>query len=146
MDAMCSSGISALHLGKLSLRSMEADAALIGAVNLIPNSRTTLALHNAGILSINGQVTPWSDSATGYVRGEAAAFLLLKPLCMCTTTELKSHVYATILGSAVSQSGERRGYSFPSRSAMAANMTRALEDARYALSIWILGSRGCSAV
>jgi 3-oxoacyl-(acyl-carrier-protein) synthase len=113
LDTACSSSLVALHLACQSLRAKECDLALVGGANLMLSPLPARSLARAGLASPNGRVHPFDEAAAGYVRGEGAGMLLLRPLG--AALEKGDPIYAIVRGSAVGQSGATNGLTAPSR-------------------------------
>ncbi|PXX69495.1 Acyl transferase domain-containing protein [Pseudomonas sp. LAMO17WK12:I10] len=79
VDTACSSSLVALHRAVESIRN-GCEMAIAGGVNLILSPFLTLSFSDAGMLSEDGRCMTFSDKANGYVRGEGAGAVLLKPL------------------------------------------------------------------
>ncbi|MGC8918894.1 beta-ketoacyl synthase N-terminal-like domain-containing protein [Streptomyces sp. PG2] len=62
------------------MRRGECDTALAGGVNLMLTPGLSVAFAAGGMLSPDGRCRTFDDSANGYVRGEGAGLVLLKPL------------------------------------------------------------------
>jgi amino acid adenylation domain-containing protein len=115
LDTACSSSLVALHLGCQHIRNGDCDAALVGGVNLLLSPIGTVNLTKAGFCAADGRVRAFDAAATGYVRSEGAALVMLKPL----SAAIKDNdpIYALIRGSAVNQNGSSNGLTAPSRAA-----------------------------
>ncbi|AZE49482.1 Polyketide synthase [Pseudomonas chlororaphis] len=79
VDTACSSSLVALHRAVESIRN-GCEMAIAGGVNLLLSPYLTLSFSDAGMLSDDGRCMTFSDKANGYVRGEGAGAVLLKPL------------------------------------------------------------------
>ncbi len=115
VDTACSSSLVALHLACRSLREGECTAALACGVNLILSPATTACFAGAGFLAPDGRCKAFDSRADGYVRGEGAGVVVLKPLSRALADG--DPVYAVVLGSAVNQDGRSNGLTAPSRTA-----------------------------
>jgi acyl transferase domain-containing protein/acyl carrier protein len=80
VDTACSSALVAVHLACQSLRSGEAEMAVAGGVNLILNPAGMVLVSQFGMLAADGRCKAFDEQADGFVRGEGAAAVLLKPL------------------------------------------------------------------
>ncbi|MEO3810450.1 beta-ketoacyl synthase N-terminal-like domain-containing protein, partial [Sphaerisporangium sp. B11E5] len=123
VDTAQSSSLVAVHLAAESLRRGESRLALAGGVNLIVDPAGTAAVARFGGLSPDGRCHTFDRRANGYVRGEGAALVLLKPLD--AALEDGDHVYAVLLGSAVNNDGATDGLTVPSATAQAEVIRRA---------------------
>ncbi|RPH81596.1 MAG: polyketide synthase, partial [Planctomycetaceae bacterium] len=115
VDTACSSALVAVHLACQSLRSGESELALAGGVNMILSPLATVNLTKAGFSAADGRIHAFDASATGYVRGEGAGVVVLKPLALAIRD--RDPIYAVIRGSAVKQNGFSNGLTAPSRQA-----------------------------
>ncbi len=127
VDTACSSSLVALHLACQSLRSGECGVALVGAVNVMLSPEVTMIFARAGLLAPDGRCKAFDARADGYVRGEGAGVVVLKPLS--AALEAGDDVYAVIRGSAVNQDGRTNGLMAPSGPAQEAVIRRACRNA-----------------
>lgn len=127
VDTACSSSSLAVHLAAESLRRGECDAALAGGVNAILTPETTIAFSNAQMLSPEGRCRSYDAGASGYVRGEGCAFVLLKRLEDAQRDG--DEVLAVLAGTAVNQDGRTPGISAPSVVQQQSCLLAALADA-----------------
>ncbi len=128
LDTACSSSLVATHLACQSIRNGEASMALAGGVNLILSPLSTINLTKSGFSAVDGRVRAFDASATGYVRGEGAGIVVLKPLS--AALENSDPIYAVIRGSAVNQNGCNIGISAPSRVAQENVLRQAYSEAK----------------
>ncbi|GAA2986038.1 type I polyketide synthase [Streptosporangium longisporum] len=117
VDTAQSSSLVAVHLAVESLRRGESRLALAGGVNLIVDPAGTAAVARFGGLSPDGHCHTFDRRANGYVRGEGAGLVLLKPLD--AAIEDGDRVHAVLLGSAVNNDGTTDGLTVPSAHAQA---------------------------
>lgn len=80
VDTACSSSLTAVWLACQSLRAGACELALVGAVDLLIDPLTYLLLSRAGALSPDGRCQTFDERANGYVPGEGAVALVLKPM------------------------------------------------------------------
>ncbi len=115
VDTGQSSSLVAVHLACESLRAEESELALAGGVhlNLSPHSAAVASRFEA--LSPDGRCFTLDARANGYVRGEGAALVVLKPLSRAIAAG--DHVYCAIRGGAVNNDGAGEGLTMPSQSA-----------------------------
>ena len=78
VSAEAASGNRALEIGVRSLQRNEADAVLVGAVDLAGDIRQILNGAESGFLSAKGTVCPFDRNADGTLPGEGAAALIIK--------------------------------------------------------------------
>ena len=123
LDTACSSSLIAVHLACQSLLSGESTVALAGGVNAMFRPEFTIAESKAGMLSPDGRCKTFDASANGYVRGEGAGLVVLKPLAAALRDG--DRVHALVLGSASNQDGRTQGITVPSGAAQEALMLEA---------------------
>lgn len=111
LDTACSSSLIAIQLACLNLQAKLCDQALVSAINinLLPSIHKVLA--TATMLSPTGQCHTFDAKADGYVQGEGAGAIVLKPLAQALKDQDK--IYAVITGSAVNQDGKTNGLTAP---------------------------------
>lgn len=136
IDTACSSSLVAVHQACASLQSGECNVALVGGVNLILSPDITISFSQAGATSRDGRCRAFDAGASGIVRGEGAAVVVLKPLSQALAD--RDRVHALILGSAVNQDGRTNGLSAPNGVAQRAVLKEAYtragvapQDAQY---------------
>ena len=107
VDATCSSSLLAVHLACQALRLGDIDAAVVGGVNLIGGPEDSVIMSHGSLLSPSGRCRFGDAEADGFVRGEAVAVVILKPLDLALTDG--DRVYSVILGSAATNDGASDG-------------------------------------
>jgi len=113
VDTACSSSLVAVHLACQSLWNRECTLALAGGVNLILSPEIAINFTKAGAMAPDGRCKAFDSRANGYVRGEGAGMVVLKPLSRALADG--DPVYAVIRGSAVNQDGRTNGLMAPNR-------------------------------
>ena len=111
VNTACSSSLVAIHLACQSLRSGDASLAIAGGVNLMIVPDSTVAMARFGGLSADGRCFTFDARANGYVRGEGAGMVVLKPLSRARADG--DRVYGVIRGSAVNNDGASNGLTAP---------------------------------
>ncbi len=128
IDTACSSSLVALDLACRHLRLGLCDQAIAGGVNVLLSPAMTLAFQRAGMLSPTSRCRTFSADADGYVRGEGAGAVLLKPLRKAV--EDGDTIHAVIRGSAVNHDGRSKvGLTAPNPKAQTDVILAALDDA-----------------
>ncbi|NUS73391.1 MAG: SDR family NAD(P)-dependent oxidoreductase [Corynebacteriales bacterium] len=127
IDTACSSSLVAVHLACQSLHRGESELAIAGGVNIILTPQFAIALSQAAMLSPDARSRAFDASANGYVRGEGAGVVILKPLSHALRD--RDRIYALIEGSAVNQDGRTQGITLPSGAAQETNFREALRVA-----------------
>ncbi|MFI0820393.1 type I polyketide synthase [Streptomyces sp. NPDC021098] len=127
VDTGQSSSLVAVHLACESLRRGESATALAGGVqlNLIPDSAVAAA--RLGALSPDGRCFTFDERANGYVRGEGAGMVLLKPLARALADG--DRIMCVIEGSAVGNDGPGDGLTTPDPEGQRAVLRAACERA-----------------
>lgn len=127
VDAACASSLVALAVACKSLRSGEVSAALVGAANVLIAPELFTALAQAGMLARDGRCKSFDAAADGYVRGEGAAVVVLKPLQAAIAAG--DPIHAVIRGIATNQDGRSNGISAPNAEAHRSVLRDAYLDA-----------------
>ncbi|NEQ72612.1 MAG: SDR family NAD(P)-dependent oxidoreductase [Okeania sp. SIO2C9] len=111
IDTACSSSLVAIHYALKSLKESECEMALVGGISVLFTSTTYIQMSQLAMLSPTGQCRTFSSDADGYVRGEGAGVVLLKPL----TKAIKDgdRIYGVIQGSAINHGGKARTITSP---------------------------------
>ncbi len=126
-DSGQSSSLVSLALACDRVRAGAVDLALVGGVHLIVDPEAGLGLANLGALSPDGRCFTFDERASGFVRGEGGAFVLLKRLDLAVADG--DHVYAVVRGWDVGSGGATSRMPDPSPAAQAATVLSALERA-----------------
>lgn len=112
VDTMCSSSLSAIHEACGELRSGSCAMALAGGVNLYLHPSNYAELSAARMLSPTGRCRSFGAGGDGFVPGEGAGCVLLKPLSRAVADG--DRIHAVIRASAVNHGGRTNGYTVPS--------------------------------
>ncbi|WP_367136889.1 SDR family NAD(P)-dependent oxidoreductase [Saccharothrix sp. HUAS TT1] len=118
VDTAQSSSLVAVHLAAESVRSGESTVAIAAGVNLNLLPEHGVTEERFGGLSPDGRCYAFDARANGFVRGEGAGVVVLKPLAAALADG--DRVHAVIRGSAVNNDGATPGLTVPSRSAQEA--------------------------
>ncbi len=113
VDSACASSLSAVHMACMALDNDECTMAFAGGVQLILSPANIIAFAQNGLLARDGRCKPFSVHADGYVCGEGAGLVLLKPLEHALRDG--DNIRAVIRGSAVNHNGRSNGLSAPYR-------------------------------
>ena len=127
IDTACSSSLVALHRAVRALRSGECEMAIAGGVNLLLARSGFAFLTRTGVLSPTGLCRTFDEGADGYVRGEGAAAVLLKPLEAAIADG--DPIQSVILGSASGHGGQTGSLTAPGEASQASIIKRAQKDA-----------------
>ncbi|QEU95740.1 acyltransferase domain-containing protein [Streptomyces kanamyceticus] len=127
VDSGQSSSLVAVHLAVESLRRGESELALVGGVslNLVPDSHVTSG--KLGGFSPDGRCYAFDARANGYVRGEGAGVVVLKPLARALADG--DPITCVIRGSAVNNDGGGSGLATPRAAAQESVLRQARGDA-----------------
>ncbi len=115
LDTHCSSSLLAVHQACVSVWTGESDWALAGGVNLVLAPDADVSMSKATALSPTGRVRAWDSKADGYVRGEGAGLVIVKPLARAVSDG--DRIYALVLGTATNHTGRGNWIVEPSASA-----------------------------
>jgi len=141
VDTACSSSLVSTHLACNSLWNGECDMALAGGVNIIIGPGPFIAFSSATMLSPDGRCKAFDASANGFVRGEGAGMVLLKPLDKALADG--DTIYATIAATGVNQDARTQGITLPSRQAQQALLAQVYGEAGIAPSdVWYVEAHG----
>ncbi|WP_324783473.1 type I polyketide synthase [Streptomyces sp. H51] len=127
LDAACSSGLVAVHMGCQSIRTGSCDVALAGGVNVILNPDHSVSFSQGGMMAPDGRCKAFDARADGYVRSEGAGVVVLKRL----TAAIKDGdpVYAVIRGGASNNDGRSDLFMKPSVAGQSDVLRLAYQDA-----------------
>jgi acyl transferase domain-containing protein/acyl carrier protein len=127
VDTACSSSLVAVHLACQSLRRGECATALAGGVNTILIPDTFIGFSRMSMLSPDGRCKAFDARGNGFVRGEGAGVIVLKPLAAAQADG--DRIYAVIRGSAVNQDGRTSSLTVPGEEAQKRLIRDACRDA-----------------
>lgn len=111
VDTACSSALVALSLACRAIWSGECEAALAGGVNALITPLSSIGFSKATMLSPCGECFAFDKRANGYVRGEGAGLVYLKPLGRALQDN--DPVYAVIRAAVVNQDGHTSSMTIP---------------------------------
>ncbi|KAG2386111.1 hypothetical protein C9374_002557 [Naegleria lovaniensis] len=116
----------AVHQACQSLKNNECEMAIAGGVSLILSPAPYVEFSKVGVLSKDGKCKPFDESANGFVRGEGAGLVVLKPLKKAI--ESGDYIYGVIRGSSVNVDGAAEDSLItPSSITQSLNMKKAYE-------------------
>lgn len=127
VDTACSSSLNAIHSAIQAISYGDCEMALAGGVNLLLTPTRHISFSKMGMLSPTGTCKTFDERADGYVRGEGAALLLLKPLDKALADG--DPIHGVIKGSAVNHCGDTYTLTYPSPRAQAEVIVAAHERA-----------------
>ncbi|KAK7977184.1 hypothetical protein PG988_004674 [Apiospora saccharicola] len=115
VDTGCSTTLVALHQAVQSLRSREADMALVGGANLLLTPDMFKVFGSLGMLSPDGKSYAFDARANGYGRGEGVATLVVKRLS--DALACGDPVRALVRETCLNQDGKTETITTPSQTA-----------------------------
>jgi acyl transferase domain-containing protein/acyl-CoA synthetase (AMP-forming)/AMP-acid ligase II/NADPH:quinone reductase-like Zn-dependent oxidoreductase/NAD(P)-dependent dehydrogenase (short-subunit alcohol dehydrogenase family)/acyl carrier protein len=127
IDTACSSSLVAIHLACRSLSDGDCTLALAGGVNVVLSPKVSVNFDKAGVMAADGRCKTFDAKADGYVRGEGAGIVVLKPLNQALADG--DPIYSVIRGSATNQDGRTNGLMAPSPQSQEAVLTEAYRRA-----------------
>ncbi|WP_217245822.1 SDR family NAD(P)-dependent oxidoreductase, partial [Streptomyces sp. AC602_WCS936] len=127
VDTACSGALTALSLAEAALRRGDCEIALAGAANVLSNAFNARAYRKAGMLSPQGELRVFDEGADGFVRGEGAGWLVLKPLRRAVADG--DPVLAVLRASAVNHGGRAAALTAPNPRAQSDLIRTALDRA-----------------
>ncbi|HEY9130845.1 MAG TPA: beta-ketoacyl synthase N-terminal-like domain-containing protein, partial [Dyella sp.] len=127
IDTACSSSLVALHKAAHAVRRGECDQALVGGVSVLCSPTHFISFSKTGMLSPDGSCKTFDERANGYVRGEGAAMILIKPLDKAIRD--KDRIVAVLRGSAVNHGGRARTVTYPGSLAQSNVIAEAMRQA-----------------
>ncbi|MFP4493289.1 MAG: SDR family NAD(P)-dependent oxidoreductase [Puniceicoccaceae bacterium] len=111
LDTACSSSLVALHCACRAIAGGECSLALAGGSNVMMRPEYPVMMSKGKFLSWHGNCRAFDESGAGYVRGEGAGIVVLKPLERAMADG--DRVYAVVRGTGVNQDGRTSGISLP---------------------------------
>jgi polyketide synthase 12/epothilone polyketide synthase D len=127
IDTACSSALVAVHLACKSIWEEGCPLALAGGVNALLLPDWYVGFSRLGMLSPDGRCHAFDAGANGFVRGEGAGIVVLKPLARALAEG--DRIYAVIRGTAVNQDGRTPGLTVPSEEAQKNLLRQAYHNA-----------------
>ncbi|AXG72410.1 phthiocerol synthesis polyketide synthase type I PpsC [Kordia sp. SMS9] len=111
IDTACSSSLIATHYACQSIWNGESSMAMVGGVNYMLSPESSVLMSKGKFLSKHSRCKAFDSDAAGYVRGEGAGIIILKPLA--DAIKDNDRVYATIVGTGANQDGRTNGITVP---------------------------------
>ncbi|SFR98106.1 non-ribosomal peptide synthetase [Anaeromicropila populeti] len=128
VDTACSSGLVSVHQAVESINSGNCEYAIAGGVNLLLSPFPHIALGKSSMLSLDGRCKAFDEKANGYVRGEGAVALFLKPIDKAIQDG--DQIYAVIKGTAVNHCGKTNSLTAPNPTAQCELIKKAFHKAK----------------
>lgn len=111
LDTACSSSLVAVHLACQSIRSGDCGMAIAGGIGLMVTPQMYLWNSRSGMLSPRGRCASFDASADGFVLGEGAGVVVLKPLADAIRD--RDCIHAVIKASGINGDGKTNGITAP---------------------------------
>jgi acyl transferase domain-containing protein/acyl-CoA synthetase (AMP-forming)/AMP-acid ligase II/acyl carrier protein len=127
IDTACSSSLVGVDLACRSLRDGECSMALAGGVNVMLSPALSINFTKARLMAPDGRCKTFDAGADGYVRGEGAGVVVLKPLGKALADN--DPIHAVIRGTATNSDGRTNGLIAPSGRSQQAVLTEAYRRA-----------------
>ncbi|MCJ1675979.1 aminotransferase class I/II-fold pyridoxal phosphate-dependent enzyme [Streptomyces sp. APSN-46.1] len=127
LDSACSGGLMAVANAVYALRAGRCRIALAGGAQLILTPDLLVGLCRIGAISRTGRCLPFGAEADGFVLGEGAGVLALRPLADALAAG--DRVYAVIRGVGTANDGTVQGGMHPQAAGQLRALRRAYRDA-----------------
>ena len=127
VDTACSSALVAVWLACQNIGRGTCGAALAGGVNALIAPHASIGFSKASMLSRSGRCFAFDARANGYVRGEGAGLVYLKPLDQALAD--RDRIYAVICAAVVNQDGHTSSMTVPGIEGQAALLRQAYQVA-----------------
>jgi thioester reductase-like protein len=127
VDTACSSALVAVSLACEAIWSGKCDGALAGGANALITPNSSIGFSKAGMLSPTGQCYAFDERANGYVRGEGAGLVYLKPLSKAQRDG--NRIYAVVRSAVVNSDGHTSSMTVPGVESQAALLRQAYAEA-----------------
>jgi probable biosynthetic protein (TIGR04098 family) len=111
IDTACSSSLVAIAEAVKALKQKQCNQAVVGGIHLMCHPAKSIAYSNANMLSKDGKCHTFDVEANGYVRGEGAVVMLLKPLDKAQ--EDRDEILGIIKSTEVNHGGYSGGVTVP---------------------------------
>jgi acyl transferase domain-containing protein len=127
VDTMCSSSLTAIHEACEHIHNGDCDLAFAGGVNLYLHPTSFTDMSSQHMLSKDGVLRSFGKGGNGFVPGEGAGVVLLKPL----DRALEDHdvIHGVILATHVNHGGKTNGFTVPNPVAQAELVRSAIDKA-----------------
>jgi polyketide synthase PksN len=128
LDTACSSSLIALHRAIESIHTGSCEMAIVGGVQVMLTPVGHVSLSSAGMLSPDGKCKTFDKQANGYVRGEGAGAVFVKPLSRAVADG--NPIYAVVRATAENHGGRVTMLTAPNPKAQAELLFEAYDQAR----------------
>lgn len=127
VDTACSSALVAVSLACEAIWSGKCEGALAGGANALITPNSSIGFSKAGMLSPTGQCYAFDERANGYVRGEGAGLVYLKPLSKAQRDG--DRIYAVVRSAVVNSDGHTSSMTVPGVESQAELLRQAYAEA-----------------
>ena len=127
VETACSASLTAVQLACTAIRNGDCDQALVGGAMIMLSPEVTESFARGNFLAPDGRCKAFDNRADGYVRGEGAAMIMLKPLSQAMADN--DRIYATILSAVCNQDGRSNGLTAPNPLSQQSLIREACEQA-----------------
>ncbi|MFE0583016.1 aminotransferase class I/II-fold pyridoxal phosphate-dependent enzyme [Streptomyces sp. NPDC058874] len=127
LDSACSGGLMAVANAVHALRAGRSRIAIAGGAQLVLTPDLLVGLCRIGAISRSGRCLPFGTDADGFVLGEGAGVLVLRPLADALSAG--DRVYAVIRGVGTANDGTVQGGMHPQAGGQLRALRRAYRDA-----------------
>lgn len=127
INTSCSSGMTAIHLACESILHNECKAAIVGGINIISHPYHIHTLQQLNLLSDTNSCRPFSANANGWIAGEGAGAIVLKPLK--DAKKDKDQILGIIKGTSVGHTGKTVRFGAPKSATQAIGMEAVIDKA-----------------
>ena len=111
VDTACSASLTAVHMAMQALRAGDCTVAIAGGVNLSLHPMKYWVLSKAGFSASDGRCRSFGEGGDGYVPGEGAGAIVLKPLARARADG--DRIHAVIRASSINHGGRTSGFTVP---------------------------------
>ncbi len=122
VDTACSSSLVAFDQACRSINSGECEMAFAAGVNIILQPFPFIVFSKANMLSPTGLSAAFDARANGFVRGEGAGVVVLKPLSKAIADG--DRIYSVVRGSLINQDGRTTTLTAPNQKSQISMMKR----------------------
>ncbi|KAI5201833.1 hypothetical protein E4T39_05064 [Aureobasidium subglaciale] len=112
IDTACSASLVSFHLACQSLRTRDAEQAIVGGSSVILNNDLFVSMSAMGFLFFEGRCYSFDERAEGYGRGEGVGCIMLKLLEYVLRDG--DTIRAVVRNTGSNQDGKTPGITFPS--------------------------------
>ncbi|NQZ12852.1 MAG: AMP-binding protein, partial [Algicola sp.] len=125
IESACSSALVALHHALHAINRGECEQAIIGAVNLLIDSKNNGCYQSLGLLSPDKYSYPFDKKAQGYVRAEGVGVIVVKKLDDALADG--NRILALLKGTGVCHGGKGMSLTAPNAKGMRSAIVQALQ-------------------